>query len=185
MIEIWKDIKGFEGKFQVSNLGRVKRLHYITYSDNKFRHKYENEEKILEPFTWQSRYLRVDFRYSENKVMHRKATYIHNIVAETFLGERPLGYEIDHINGNYLDNRADNLRYVTRKENMNNPNNKPGNKGKKLTDAEKEYISKRTKEAMSNPEIRKKLHKKHNMSERGSKVLSDNMKKVNIKRNKN
>lgn len=114
MIEIWKDIKGFEGYFQVSNLGRVKRLKYKPKTYKLL------DEKILEPFTWQSRYLRVDLQYKKDSISHRRATYIHNLVAETFIGERPKGYEIDHINRDYLDNRADNLRYVSRKENQNN-----------------------------------------------------------------
>ena len=42
------------------------------------------------------------------------------MVAEYFIGPRPEGYVIDHIDGNYLNNKADNLRYVTQKENMNN-----------------------------------------------------------------
>ena len=56
----------------------------------------------------------------------RLNTYIHKLVAEYFIGERPEGYEIDHIDGNYLNNRADNLRYVTRRENLLNPNTPNG-----------------------------------------------------------
>lgn len=160
MIEEWKDIKGFEGRFQVSNLGRIKRLHYIHYTTNNFRKKYELSEKILEPFTWQSRYLRVDLGYSENNITHRRATYVHNIVAETFIGDRPLGYVIDHIDGNYLNNRVDNLRYVTQLENLHNPNNAPGMKGKHLSDIQKQYISERTKIAMARPEVKEKLYKR-------------------------
>lgn len=113
MKEIWKDIKGFEGYFQVSNLGRVKRLLYITNGRII-------EEKILKPFVWQSRYLRVDIHYQKNKVHYRKAVYVHKLVAEAFLGTRPQGYEIDHIDRNYLNNRSDNLRYCTRLDNVEN-----------------------------------------------------------------
>lgn len=159
MIEIWKDIKGFEGKFQVSNLGRVKRLAFTTYSDKNFRGKYENSEKIFEPFTWQSRYLRVDIGYSENKVRHRRATYVHTLVAEAFIGDRPEGYVIDHINGDYLDNRAENLRYVTQSENIHNPNTPLGMLGRRYTEAEKQYIGLKTAEAMKRPEVHAKLCK--------------------------
>lgn len=45
----------------------------------------------------------------------------HRIIWETFVGEIPEGYEIDHINTNKTDNRLENLQIVTHKENMNNP----------------------------------------------------------------
>ena len=47
--------------------------------------------------------------------------YVHRIVYETFKGEIPSGYEIDHINANRSDNKLENLKCVTHKENMNNP----------------------------------------------------------------
>lgn len=43
---------------------------------------------------------------------------IHRLVARTFIGERPKGYEINHIDGNKVNNCIDNLEYVTPKENM-------------------------------------------------------------------
>ena len=52
------------------------------------------------------------------KLGHR---FIHRIVYETFVGEIPEGYQIDHINTNKLDYRLENLRLVTAKENMANP----------------------------------------------------------------
>lgn len=47
--------------------------------------------------------------------------YVHRIIYETFVGPIPDGYEIDHINTVKTDNRLENLRWVTPKENMNNP----------------------------------------------------------------
>jgi len=44
---------------------------------------------------------------------------VHSLVAEAFLGPRPAGYDIMHLNGDRKDNRAANLRYGTRKENLN------------------------------------------------------------------
>ena len=51
----------------------------------------------------------------------RKKVMVHILVAEAFLGPKPNGYEIDHINSIRKDNRAANLKYVTREENRNNP----------------------------------------------------------------
>ena len=157
MIEEWKEIKGFDGRYDISNFGRIRQNH-MTYIGRN-HHTYNFEEKIIEPFTWQSRYLRVDLYNGRNKL--RLATYVHKLVAEYFIGPRPEGLVIDHIDGNYLNNRVDNLRYVTRSENVNNPNTKP-----KLVEAVrkayenpelKQLVSKRTKEAMWRPDVREKL----------------------------
>ena len=120
MIEEWKEIKGFDGRYSVSNYGRIrqKEIIYTTLQNKIIHHK----EKILEPFTWQSRYLRIDLINNKKDKRYRLNTYIHKLVAEYFIGERHEGYVIDHIDGNYLNNRADNLRYVTQKQNLNNPN---------------------------------------------------------------
>lgn len=49
-----------------------------------------------------------------------KTRTVHSLVAEAFLGPRPYGYDIDHVNGTKTDNRAENLRYVTHQDNMKN-----------------------------------------------------------------
>ena len=54
---------------------------------------------------------------------------VHRAVAECFIGPIPKGYEVDHIDTNKLNNRVDNLRIVTRTENMNNPITLSKNKG--------------------------------------------------------
>ena len=182
MEEIWKEIKGFDGRFSISNFGRVRQNkgQYITLQ----KHVINYEEKILVPITWQSRYLRIDLHLNRKKRM-RLNTYIHKLVAEYFIGERPEGYEIDHIDGNYLNNRADNLRYVTRRENLLNPNTPNGYKGKHLSKEERLKISIKTKEAMERPEVKEKLRKKHNMSKEGSEKLRQLIIKRNIMRRLN
>lgn len=75
-------------------------------------------------------YLRVSTKIGRN--------YVHRIIYETFVGPIPDGYEIDHINAIKTDNRLDNLRLVTHKENCNNPltieSNPTSEFGKKFKD---------------------------------------------------
>lgn len=163
MIEIWKEIDGFQGQFSISNLGRVKQ-NKVTFVSQQ-NHVLNYKEKIIKPFTWQSKYLRVDLQSKRKDNKIRLATYVHTLVAKYFIGERPIGYVIDHIDGNYLNNRADNLRYVTQQENVNNPNTKRTDY--KHSEETRKLISERTKQAMYRDDVQKKIRKKHNMTEEG------------------
>lgn len=103
--EIWTDIKGYEGLYQVSNLGRVKSLKC-------------NREKILKPFRY-GEYIAVELLKEKGK--KGKSRAIHRLVAEAFIDNSENKREVDHINTIKSDNRVENLRWVTPKENMNNP----------------------------------------------------------------
>ena len=175
-MEIWKEIEGFNGRFSVSSEGRIKQNALTYKSSNGITYSFD--ERIIEPTTWQSRYLRVDLIWRH--VNKRLCTYVHKLVIETFLGPRPDGMEIDHINRNYLDNRLCNLRYVTKKENMQNINKNYN----KWSDERKQKHSDRMKEIMSNPDVRAKLRKKHNMSEQGRLTLSEKCKRLNSRKRK-
>lgn len=163
MDEIWKEIDGFDGRYSVSDQGRI-RQNEITYTSlqNKIIH---HEEKILEPGTWQSRYLRIDLINKKKGKHYRLNTYVHKLVAEYFIGPKPEGYEIDHIDGNYLNNSASNLRYVTRKENMMNPiTRKRNSEAHKVIWSNPELRQKQSetmKIIMNKPEVNTKLHKPH------------------------
>lgn len=102
MNEIWKDVPGYEGLYQVSNNGIVKSL--------KFK-----KETILKPSL-----LNGYFRYCLCKDKKRKRIYCHQLVAITFLNHIPCGHElvIDHINNNKLDNRVENLQIVKHRFNV-------------------------------------------------------------------
>lgn len=54
----------------------------------------------------------------------RKSRTVHSVIAETFLGERPLGLVIDHIDGDKSNNNKNNLQYITQKENLIKSRNK-------------------------------------------------------------
>ena len=95
--EIWKDVKGFEGIYQISNLGRLK-------SFKKHKSGY-----ILSNKNQKGDYLSVILK-GNNKVRH---TRIHILVVESFIGDIPKGYQVHHIDGNKQNNCVDNLEIVS------------------------------------------------------------------------
>lgn len=101
--EVWKDVPGYEGYYQVSNLGRVKSL--TGY--------YKNKKNIILKYGLNRGYQRVIL--CVNKI--RKNIHIHQLVMLAFVG-KPNGMQINHINGVKTDNRLCNLEYVTQSENM-------------------------------------------------------------------
>lgn len=115
MKEIWKDIYfieneikyDYKGFYQVSNLGNIKSLNY----------NHTNEEKELKILKRKDGYCYVHLQCNNN----RKDFCIHRLVAHMFVKGYFDGAEVDHINCVRDDNRSDNLRWCTTKENMNNP----------------------------------------------------------------
>ena len=102
--EIWKDIEGYEGKYMVSNFGRVKRLNY-----NK-----TGKEGILKARKSDRGYLHVHLSKDGKKKWYR----IHRLVATAFC-ENPHGFkEVNHIDEDKENNKADNLEWCSRSYNM-------------------------------------------------------------------
>lgn len=104
--EIWKDIAGYEGLYQVSSLGKVKSLNY----------RRTEKEKILKPVKNRKGYLIVNL----HKNHKQKIFAVHRLVATAFIDNPENKSQIDHINTIRTDNRVDNLRWTTPKENNNN-----------------------------------------------------------------
>lgn len=118
MEEIWKDIDGFDGIYQVSNLGRIKSLERTR--NRKNGSTLRTKERILRQSIMKSGYLRVGL--TDPATSKTMTPLVAHLVCAAFNGKKPgPHYEVDHINTIRTDNRADNLRWVkNRKENMNN-----------------------------------------------------------------
>lgn len=114
MIEKWKKIEGFE-TYEVSNKGRVRRNAHVR-CDKRGR-IFRIRETIIKPELTHNGYQRVGL-YRQGKLYHKRVA---TLVAEAFIGRKPEGKEIDHADGCKTNNVVDNLRYVTHKENVNNP----------------------------------------------------------------
>ena len=112
--EIWRDIKGYEGLYQVSNKGRVKGLERTAAGKNGSMRTIR--ERFLKPRANQKGYLRVDFSNGNGK---GKTFYVHRLVCEAFhenLENKPC---VNHIDENKTNNTASNLEWCTYKENIN------------------------------------------------------------------
>ena len=113
MKEFWKDIENFEGKYQVSNKGRIKSLaRYVLCSNGKIL---PVKEHILKSKVTTSGYLMVVLCKS-NK---RKFALIHRLVAQAFIPNPDNLPEVNHIDEDKTNNKVDNLEWCTSKYNSN------------------------------------------------------------------
>ena len=106
-VEIWKDVVGYEGQYQVSNRGRVKSIGPTT------------RKLILKPhLNFDSRrntgYLKVCLNHHGRARVFK----VHTLVTEAFIGPRPHGHGVNHRDGNKLNNQAGNLEWMTHAENI-------------------------------------------------------------------
>lgn len=114
--EVWKDIPGYEGLYQVSNMGRVKNIHKTNHYILSLKNSCKYPSYIL-----------------INKFGERHHEMPHRIAYLAFVGEIEKGYDIHHINGNSHDNRIVNLIQLSKKEHrkvtaLMNPNCMSGTK---------------------------------------------------------
>ncbi len=110
--EIWRDVEGYEGIYQVSNWGRVKSLARESYNGKGY---YIQKERILKTPANSSGY------YCCNLCLNGKlkSFRVHVLVAIAFLNHSPNGHKvvIDHINNVKTDNRLENLQLISNREN--------------------------------------------------------------------
>ena len=114
-VEIWADIAGYEGKYQVSNIGRVKSL--ARFRKGKNNSKVPVPEKIMkiqikQHFERQRPYAEICLRNGNERSISGKQKLVHRLVAHAFIKPLEPGEQVDHINGIHNDNRVENLRVM-------------------------------------------------------------------------
>lgn len=112
-MEIWKYIKGYNGAYQVSNLGRVMSFKY-------------KQPRILKQGIDMHGYYLVGLCYNGLQ----KTKHVHQLVAESFLNHKPCKKlkVVDHINANKLDNKVENLQIITNRLNCSKDKKKGSSK---------------------------------------------------------
>lgn len=112
LIEVWKDINGYEGLYQISNLGNVRSV------DRMIKHHpkdYFQKGRVLRPAPSRNGYLMVVLVNHNN----RKTINVHRLVAEHFIDNPDKFEQVNHIDEDKNNNRVDNLEWCTAKYNAN------------------------------------------------------------------
>lgn len=103
-MEEWKDIQGYEGLYQISNLGKVRSLKF---------HR-QNIIRELQPFRNLKGYLRVELHKNNKNKIHM----VHILVAQHFIPNPENKKQVNHINAIKTDNKVENLEWCTPSENI-------------------------------------------------------------------
>ena len=110
--EVWKDIAGYEGRYLISNYGRI--LSLYNYRPNGKAGYYQETREMKKSMT-STGYYKIELTKNRNK----KSYKVHRLVAIHFI-PNPYGKEtVNHIDGNPLNNHYENLEWLTQKENVN------------------------------------------------------------------
>jgi len=137
--EVWKDIKGYEGYYQISNKGRIHSLNRTITDKRGF--KYKKKGKELKPHKGENGYIYISLK----KNNFTKTFTIHRLVA-TYFTFNPLRLpEVNHIDENKENNKADNLEWCTHKY-----NNSYGTKNSRaMQNRDSSYVSIQNKKRLS------------------------------------
>jgi hypothetical protein len=110
-MRLWKDIKGYEGLYQISNFGEIKSLKRKV----NFRNfKRTINEKILKPYKDSNNYLKINL--SKNK--KSKMFLVHRLVAKAFINNVNNKNQVNHKDNNHSNNNVNNLEWVNQSENI-------------------------------------------------------------------
>lgn len=121
-VEVWKDIQGYEGLYQVSNLGKVRSL---------------ISNKILRTCTHKRGYLMVALCKNKKK----KNYYVHRLVANAYILKESNKNEVNHIDGNKTNNNSSNLEWCSDAENREHAYNTGLRKSETIVEVEMFSIS--------------------------------------------
>ena len=113
--EMWVDIRNYEGRYQISDAGRIKSL--ARFRRGKSGSLVAMPERIMRLTTKKDTgrtkpYTEVRFRNGGVRTERCKAFLVHRLVADAFIKQLEPGEQVDHINGLHSDNRAVNLRVL-------------------------------------------------------------------------
>lgn len=113
MREKWKPIPGFEDAYEISICGKVRSItRYLLHAcKNRKSHLKIKAGRVLKPGLSSNGYFTVALGRGNTRTLH-------SLLMDTFVGPKPKGMEIRHLNDNRLDNRLENLCYGTRTENI-------------------------------------------------------------------
>lgn len=125
--EIWKPVAGYEGLYEVSNKGNVRSLdrHCLGRDGRSELHR---GRVLAKQLTWNG-YHDVSLA-NRGAGVRRKHRPVHTLVAEAFLGSRPDGYDVMHLDGDRTNNCVDNLKYGPRAENLHQTYDYGGTSGR-------------------------------------------------------